>query len=349
MRWWLWLGVASLAVAASIMGAVYHDDFQPDARDARRSASLGHSTPRPTVSEAALQATLGHCGPATATAIASVDLKVARRIYTGELRGSEVSANAARVSGDSELRKALAGSDEAGVYAAVHRLVYTPHWHIVRLRVVKNGRVIADVGGPYVVAPVSGPLKWHGRTLGSYVMSVQDDAGYMKLVSHFVGVPIDLYVSAAFVMGTLQPPPPSWSDDQSATLAGHTYQTHVLSALAFPTGTLHATLFVPKPTNAMTRLSCAAVQVATWGTIAKHIAARFTPLSAHYSDFAGTLKGSSAGLVYVRVGSKQLAGGYAGPRRIPRVGTVKYRGRSWRVFSWEPSPPARIYFLTPSA
>ena len=72
-------------------------------------------------------------------------------------------------------------------------IVYTPHWHIVRLRVMQGTRVLADVGGPYVIAPVTGTLEQHGRTLGRYVMSVQDDTGYVKLVSRFIGVPVELY------------------------------------------------------------------------------------------------------------------------------------------------------------
>jgi len=90
------------------------------------------------------------------------------------------------------------------------------------------------------------------------------------------------------------------------------------------------------------------VRVAAWGAVAKHIAARLHPLGAHYGDLVHTLRGSTGGLAFVRAGSKPLAGG-AAPARIPRSGTLSYRGSSWSVFSWEPEPPARIYFLTPTA
>ena len=40
------------------------------------------------------------------------------------------------------------------------RIVYHPFWHIVRLRVLDaSGRVLADFGGPDVIAPVSGTLR----------------------------------------------------------------------------------------------------------------------------------------------------------------------------------------------
>ncbi len=178
-------------------------------------------------------------------------------------------------------------------------------------------------------------------------MSVQDDIGYVKLVSRFIGVPIDLYRGGSFLMGTLKPAPSSVSSGATVKVAGNSYFTHVLDMRAFPTGRLQAALLVPTPTHATAAQSCKAVRLAAWGNVVRHIAGRFSPLTAHYQDFVGTLQGSTAGLAYVRTGSTQLAGSDSGPVRIPRHGIVKYRGRSWEVFSWAPFPPARIYFLTP--
>lgn len=283
------------------------------------------------------------CGPAAA---ASVDEFVARRIYAGERSGTEVRTDIAHVTGSAALLAALESASPPAVYAAVHRIVYTPHWHIVRLRVPAHGRVLADVGGPDIIAPISGTLRSKGRTAGSFVMSVQDDLGYVKLVSRFIGVPIDLYRAGAFVMGTLKPAPSSVSNAETVTVGESRYQAVVFDAAAFPSGTLKVALFVPAPPSTPAARNCAS-RVAAWGNIAHHIAARFTPLSARYGDFRDTLQFLSGGLVFVRSGSVRLAG--AGPARVPRRGTVSYRGRSWAVFSWEAVPPARIYFLTPTA
>jgi hypothetical protein len=296
-------------------------------------------------------ASSARCGPATAATIAAVDDSVARRIYAGELTGTEVSADITHVKGSAELLTALESSDQPAVYAAVHRIVYTPLWHIVRLRVVQHGRVLADVGGPDIIAPVSGALRLRGRTVGSFVMSVQDDLGYVKLVSRFIGVPIDLYGAprppGSFVMGTLKPPPASVSDGESLTIGGQSdYRAVVLSAAAFPTGSLKVALFVPTPPSTMAARGCASVRAAAWSDVAHHVAARFAPLSARYGYFRDTLQFLSGGQVFVRSGSVRLAG--AGPARVPRQGTVKYHGRTWAVVSWEATPPARIYFLTPT-
>ena len=287
------------------------------------------------------------CGPASAAVTASVDEFVAHRIYAGELGGKEVTADVAHITGSHELLTALASSSQTAVYRAVRTIVYTPHWHIVRLRVTAHGRVLADVGGPDIIAPVSGVLRFKGRTVGHFVMSVQDDLGYVKLVSRFTGVPIDLYRNGAFVMGTLKPAPSSVTDGGTVKIAGSSYQTHVLVALAFPSGTLQAVLFVPVPAVATKSYNCTQVRTAAWGSVLRHIATRFVPLSAHYQDLVGTVRGSSGGYVFVRAGTRRLAGN-VGPKRIPRSGKVSYRGREWRVYSWEPAPPARIYFLTPT-
>ncbi len=295
---------------------------------------------------AAVAKSSGQCGSATSVTIAAVDESVARRIYIAELRGYEVRADVAHITGSTELRTALQASDLPAIYAAVYAIVYAPHWHIVRLRVVQKGRVLADVGGPDIIAPVSGTLRAKGKAIGSFMMSVQDDLGYTKLVSRFIDVPIDLYRGGSLVMGTLQPPVSSPRNGESLTVNYGNYRALVFNTAAFPTGALKVALFVPAPAGAFAARSCEAVRTAAWGSIASHVAARFTPLSAHYEDFRHTLQGVSDGLVFVRLGLARLAG--AGPSRLPSSGIVKYHGRRWAVYSFAPTPLARIYFLTPT-
>ena len=283
------------------------------------------------------------CGSASAAAISAVDVAAAGRIYTGELNGAETRADIGHVTGSQALLGAMAGSNSAAVQAAVHGLVYAPHWHIVRLRVLKAGRVLADVGGPYIIAPVTGTLRWHGRTVGSYVMSVQDDVGFVKLVSRFIGVPIDIYRNGSFLMGTLTPAPSTVSTGATVTIAGSTYRENVMQAGAFPSGSLQIALFAKEP--AVASGNCATVRSAAWGSVVAHIAGRFNPLPPHYKDLVDLVRATTNGMAFVRAGSKQLAGG-PGPARLPLSGTVTYRGRSWSVFSFEPVPPARIYVLT---
>ncbi len=344
--------VIAVAVLGAITGATLDADPGPAPRASARltaasAPATGTGTSTSTSSVEPGPASSG-CGAASAATIAGIDEVVARGIYAGEIRGSEVSADISHVTGSQALLSALAGNNSAAVYAAVHTIVYTPHWHIVRLRVLQGGRVLADVGGPDVIAPISGTLRSHGGKLGTYVMSVQDDAGYVKLVSRFIGVPIDLYRNGAYLMGTLGSAPSKPSAGSSVKVHGAGYRVALLTAGAFPSGTLGVALFVPTPPSAVSATSCASVTVAAWGSVATHIAARLHPLSAHYGALVDVLHSLSGGLAYVMSGSRRIAGG-TGPARIPRSGTVRYRGRSWSVFSWEPSPPDRVYFLTPPA
>jgi hypothetical protein len=277
---------------------------------------------------------------------AAVDAAAARRIYDGELHGRELRTDAGHVRNFPALLDALVHGNAAAVRAAVHTIVYTPHWHIVRLRVISHGRVIADVGGPSIIAPVSGALRSRGHTVGRYVMSVQDDVGFLKLVTRFIGVPIDLYRGGSFLMGTLTPAPSLPSTGRSVSVGGRKYFIDVMTMRAFPAGDLKVALLIPADTA--TRASCAAVQVAAWGSIARHLAARFKPLPSHYQDLVDVLRSTTGGLAYVRSGPRRIAGG-ATPARLPGSGTLTYRGRRWSVYSWESVPPARIYVLVPPA
>jgi hypothetical protein len=286
----------------------------------------------------------GACGARSAATTGAVESLVARRIYAEELRGAETRLDAARVAHYRPLLGALARGDAAAVRAAVHALVYAPHWHIVRLRVSAGGRVLADVGGPHVLAPVGGSLRVRGRKLAGFVMSVQDDLGYLKLVTRFIGAPVDLYQRGAFVMGTLRPAPEAASGNGRVRAGGVAYLSTALAARAFPADPLQARLFVPE---APSRLSCAAVRVAAFGIVARHVAARLHPLSAHLRDLADILRTVTTGRVLVRSGARRIVGG--GPARLPRSGSVRYAGRRWAVYSWQPLPAVRVFVLTPPA
>jgi hypothetical protein len=349
-----WLA-ATLVFAALVGGAVAVADPDESERSRTVGAGVGRAASSPTSPGSIRQATSEHggaCGAATAQTIEAIDAHVAQRIYNGERTGHEVAEDLSRIAGFEELASAVAAGNRAAVYATVHTIVYTPHWHIVRLRVTRGGGVLADVGGPYIIAPVTGTLRHGGRTVGSFVMSVQDDVGYIKLVTRFTGVPIDLYgtprPSRSFLLGTLQPAPPLPVDGATVKAGGASYLAHVAEAAAFPTGKLHVVLFVPTPPQSLSKLSCSAVRASAWLSVLRHVASRFTPLSSQYQDYVGTLKGATGGLGFVREGGRQIAGLSAGPARLPTHGTVRYQGQTWHVVSWEPYPPARVYFLAPS-
>ena len=183
----------------------------------------------------------------SASTIAAVDAVAARRIYASELHGTETRADVGHITHSAALLKALGESNDAAVKAAVHGLVYAPHWHIVRLRVIKAGRVISDIGGPYIIAPVTGVLKLHGKVVGRYVMSVQDDVGYVKLVSRVHRSSARALPERCAADGNGHHPPSSVSGGSTLTAGGREYLPVVLNMHAFPTGALRVALMLPAP------------------------------------------------------------------------------------------------------
>jgi hypothetical protein len=290
------------------------------------------------------------CGAATSAAVAAAEETTTKAIYAGENSSPEVTVDAAHITGATDLVTAVADNNQAATLAAVTRIVYTPHWHIVRLRVLSSsGRVLADVGGPHVIAPVTGQLTSHGTVVGSYVMSVQDDVGYEKLVNRFTGLPIELYFDGRALLGRDFPageiPPKIPSNGTPMSINGTAASAVTYTVNAFPSGSLHVLLAVPKPSAALTRESCALVAIATHAQVAEMIAARFK-FPAQYAQFVTTELGFGPKYIFVRSGSKQLAGTVSdGPSHIPSSGNFSYDGQAWTVFSFAPQPPARIYLL----
>jgi hypothetical protein len=303
------------------------------------------------------------CGKAAAVRTVVADYETtARNIYRGETNGPEQRADAAHVTGAKDLLSALGAGDRAAVLAAVTRIVFTPHWHIVRLRVLSaSGSVLADVGGPYVIAPVTGQLTYRGAVVGSYVMSIQDDVGYAKLVSRFTHLPIEIYFHGRALLGRRFPrrsvPAAPLANGSSIVVRGQPSRAVAYTAPAFPNGRLRILLAVPLPPPALFTRSCAAVNATTYGAIAANLAALLNlphsfkssvSLRQEYREFVELDGNGGFGsrYVFIRSGAAQLAGSVRnGPKHIPPSGGFTYRGGAWTVYSFSPVPPARIYLL----
>ncbi len=119
--------------------------------------------------------------------------EVARRIYDEEAMSTRVRTVQARIGSSTLLRRAVARRDPLGARQAIVAL-FRSHVHVVRVRVsTRREGLLVDVGGPDVLAPVTGPLRDRtGRTVGTLVFALQDDAGYVKLVRRFTGAEVTL-------------------------------------------------------------------------------------------------------------------------------------------------------------
>jgi hypothetical protein len=301
------------------------------------------------------------CGGATAGVVAGIDDGIAHQIYTEELMSAEVSADLFRVTSSIALASAVASGDPAMVRAATHEIVYTPVWHIVRLRVLSSsGQLLADVGGPYVLAPVTGQISYQGKVVGSFVMSVQDDLGYKKLVNHIAGVPIEEYLHGKPLIGTFKQPPSSPPASGPLTFQGIHYEVDSYRLGAFPMGGLQIAVLVPSPPAALSALSCTRVRLATHAAIVDRVATGLM-LSGH-NIYENQRLFVSQAYDYVHLpvflfngtheafGTNRLEGVSApAPGKLANTGEVSYDGSKWLVAALRPYPPDWIYVLEPAS
>jgi hypothetical protein len=300
---------------------------------------------------AAPVASVQPCGAAAAETLARAVGMVASRIYANELASSEVFRDKRQVETFAPLLSALASGNRVAVREAVRSLVFS-HTHVVRLRVSREADVIADVGGPDILAPVSGILRRGASTLGHYVLSVQDDLGYVKLVTRFTGVPLVLREGTRTlpVSGVLAPGPPGIPALGAVSYRGRTYEAFSFEGQVFPSGPLRISLLVPVAA-ALSQRTCSQIVVAELGDVARRISRRFVLSPANFSSFIKATAPLTGGLLYIRSGARELAGStHPGPRRLRDGGKISYRGRTYGVFSFQTATQVgrvRIYQLVP--
>jgi hypothetical protein len=183
------------------------------------------------------------CGATNEETLVNTISHVAHLIYDGEA-GKRTHAQIARVQASQPLLHAVAGHDANATRAAIKVLL---HQHIVRLRVSAGGHLLADVGGPFVLAPVEAPLRLGGRTIGSFVLSIQDDEGYKRLAQRLAGLDVLMYMSKRLVKSTVGASPGAIPASGSVRLGGGTFRAYTFTAEAFPSGPLRITVLIPIP------------------------------------------------------------------------------------------------------
>lgn len=196
--------------------------------------------------------TLALCGQTRRDTIVNALKRVAKLIYTGEL-GRSAQKQVRRVQHNRALLEAVANREPAATEAAIKALL---NEHIVRLRVNAGGQLLSDVGGPYVLAPVRAPLQLDGRRIGSFVLSIQDDEGYLRLTRRLAGLDVLMYMK-------LRPGPPQLVKDSLGPMPGpalttvpasgayryegRSFRVFTVHAKAFPSGPLTVRVLVPIP------------------------------------------------------------------------------------------------------
>jgi hypothetical protein len=194
------------------------------------------------------------CGSTRQDTMVKTLKRVAKLIYTGE-SGLSAQKEVRRVQRNKPLLEAVAHRDPEATRLAIDALL---NQHIVRMRITVGGQLLADVGGPYVLAPVTAPLRLHGHTIGSLVLSIQDDEGYLRLARRLAGLAVLMYMqpevageAPVLVKNSLgsSPGPPLESVPAGGTFdyEGRSYRVFTVHASAFPSGSLTIRVLVPIP------------------------------------------------------------------------------------------------------
>jgi hypothetical protein len=191
-----------------------------------------------------IRSTAPRCGARSEDTVAKTLSRIATLIYTGET-GGRARVQVRRVQDNPALLRAVARRDPAATSAAVESLL---NQHIVRLRVSDaGGKLLADVGGPDVLAPQTATLHLGGRTIGSFVLSIQDDEGYKRLAGRLAGLPVLMYMGSQLVKNSLGANPGTVPASGSYRYRGHDFRVFTLHAAAFPSGPLTIRVLIPIP------------------------------------------------------------------------------------------------------
>jgi hypothetical protein len=193
------------------------------------------------------------CGATPQDTLVNTLSRVAALIYAGE-GGPHALVQVHNAQQNSALLQAVAERNPVATRKAVVGLVYD-HSHIVRLRVSAGGHLLADVGGPYVLAPVSAPLRLHGKQIGELTLSIQDDEGYLRLARRLVGLDVLMYMNPTsahpeLVKNSLGPGVAGFSSVPASGIyryRGHSYRVFTIDARAFPAGKLRIRVLIPIP------------------------------------------------------------------------------------------------------
>jgi hypothetical protein len=169
---------------------------------------------------------------------------VATRLYRGELSGAKTKATVALVERDPAFRQAVAHGNPAATRAAIVSL-FRAHLHVVRVRAFLGSRLVFDLGGPFVLAPAEGMVRnASGRVVGHFLLSIQDDLGYVLLTHGFTGAQVLLRQSSRQLMGTLSPGPQSIPDRGPVSYGGQTYQAFSFTGRSFSSGPVRVSLLI---------------------------------------------------------------------------------------------------------
>jgi hypothetical protein len=185
------------------------------------------------------------CAPTPAETATDAIGETAKRIYRQEQSGAATRAVVRDFESSRPFQEAVASDDPIATRASIVKF-FEGTLHVVRVRATLGEKLVADIGGPHVLAPIRGDVRdTQGRVVGHFLLSVQDDLGYLILAQRFAGAQAFLYKDRQLLLGSSSPAPLSIPKHGEMLFDGSRYHTYSFTVEAFPKGPLEVSLLIP--------------------------------------------------------------------------------------------------------
>jgi hypothetical protein len=215
-----------------------------------------------------------------ATAVASTLGTVAARVYHEAATGGDVEQAVHRVQSSTALAEAI---DSGNASAANSALQSLRAGQIVRIEVLRGGRIFAQAGTGAAIAPVHGSIS---GTSANFILSTQPDHAYLQVVHQVTGAQVLLLAGDHPLAGTIAGSLPTGSPAAGPlTLAGQSYQSFTLSGAVYPSGPLRIVLLTPS-----SAITCPGSPAQTRVETLGHVGERIYQEELHSPDVAATLR-----------------------------------------------------------
>jgi hypothetical protein len=209
--------------------------------------------------------------------------EVARRIYDEAATGGDVAQAVHRVQSSTALAEAI---DDGNVPAAHKVLQGLLLGQIVRIEILRGGRVFAQAGTGTAIAPAHGSIP---GTSATFVLSTQSDRTFLEVVPQVAGAQMLLVAGPSGagrrLDGTIGASLPSSAPaDGPVTLGGQSYESYTFVGAIYPSGPSRIVLLVSFPT-----ISCPGSPAQTHVETLGHVGERIYQEELHSADVTATL------------------------------------------------------------
>jgi hypothetical protein len=255
---------------------------------ATRSARSASPTARDAVATTSPAAATAPPSASCAATVASTLGTVAARVYHEAATGGDVAQAVHRVQSSTALTGAIDSGNAGAAGAALQGLLAG---QIVRIEILRGGRVFARAGSGSAIAPVHGSIP---GTSATFVLSTQPIKAYLQVVHQVTGAQVLLLAGSAgggpggahplagTIGGSL---PASAPAEGPLTLAGQSYETFTLPGAVYPAGPLRIVLLVPT-----SEISCPGSPAQAGVETLGHVGERIYQEELHSPDVTATLR-----------------------------------------------------------